>query len=397
MSIFQSKTGEWKMDSIELRKQAILMYLHNTNISDVCRALKCSRPWLYKWIKRYQSNPRGEWYSEYSRRPHAIHPGVDSERENLIVKIRRNLEKTAYAQIGAVSIQWELQKLQIEPLPIWTINRIIKKHGLVLKEKKPGKRLNKYPNYGVDAIHQMDLIGPRYIKNQRVYFCNIIAADSHCVHVNRIPSKASHEILPAIIRFWQQFGIPDYFQMDNELSFRGSNRYPHSFGQLIRFVLSQGVTPIFIPVREPWRNGIIEKFNDTFDKKFFRIQTFANLEALVKQSAKFEQFHNRNYRYSVNQNQVPIQVHRLNHPTRYLDKDYQLPDDIPLESGKIILIRFIRSDLRLNIFGEVFQVRPELVYRYVEAIISIEGQSLCVYADNQLVKQFPYYVPVDWV
>jgi putative transposase len=397
MSIFQSKTGDWKMDTIELRKQAILMYLQDTDISDICRALKCSRPWLYKWIKRYQSNPREEWYSEYSRRPHAIHPGVDSERENLIVKIRRNLEKTAYAQIGAVSIQWELQKLQVEPPPIWTINRIIKKHGLVLKEKKPGKRLNEYPSYGVDAIHQMDLVGPRYIKKQRVYFCNIITADSHCVQVNQIPSKASHDILPAIIRFWQQFGIPDYLQMDNELSFRGSNRHPHSFGQLIRFVPSQGVTPIFIPVREPWRNGIIEKFNNTFDKKFFRIQTFTNLETLVQQSAEFEQFHNSNYRYSANQNQIPIQVHRLNPPLRYLDKDYQLPDDIPLEVGKIILIRFIRSDLRLNIFGEVFQVISELVYCSVEAIISIEGQSLSVYANNRLVQRFPYYVPVDWV
>ena len=385
------------MDTIELRKLAVLMYLRDTSISDICKTLKCSRPWLYKWLRRYQSDPRGEWYAEYSRRPHGIHFSIDNELENMIIKIRHNLEQTSYVQIGAVNIQWELQKFKVEPPPVWTINRIIKKHGLTLKEKKPVKRLNDYPNYDVDALHQMDLVGPRYIQKQRVYFCNMIAADSHCVHVNQISSKASQDILPAIIRFWQQFGVPDYLQMDNELSFRGSNRYPHSFGQLIRFVLSQEVTPIFIPVREPWRNGIIEKFNDTFDKKFFRSQTFTNLDSLVKQSAEFEQFHNNNYRYSVNQNKFPLQVHRQNPPARYIDKDYQIPDDIPLESGKITLIRFIRSDLRLNIFGEIFQVVPELVYRYVEAIISIEGQSLSVYSDNRLVQRFPYYVPVDWV
>jgi len=385
------------MDIIELRKQAILMYLRDITITEICQTLKCSRPWLYKWVKRYQSNPNGEWYAEYSRRPHTIHTRVDNDLESLIIKVRRNLEKISYAQIGATSIQWELQKLRIEPPPIWTIDRIIQKHGLALKKKKTSKRVNEYPDYGVAALHQMDLVGPRYINKRRIYFCNIIAADSHCVNLNPIPSKASHNILPAIIRFWQQFGIPDYLQMDNELSFRGSNRYPHSFGQLIRFVLSQGVTPIFIPVREPWRNGIIEKFNDTFDKKFFRTQEFKNLESLVQQSTAFEQFHNSNYRYSVNQNKTPIQVNRLNPPARYLDKHYQLPDDIPLESGKIILIRFIRSDLRLNIFGEVFQIIPELVYRYVEAIISVEGQSLSVYSDHRLVQRFPYYVPVDWV
>jgi len=63
----------------------------------------------------------------------------------------------------------------------------------------------------------------------------------------------------------------------------------------------------------------------------------------------------------------------MNLPDRYLDKDYQIPDYIPLESGKIVLIRFIRSNRRLNIFGEIFLLKPELVYHYVEAIISVEG------------------------
>lgn len=385
------------MDAIKLRRQAVLMYLKGVSVSDISKSINCSRPWVYKWVKRYQSNPNGEWYKEYSRRPATIHAGIDSDLENLIVKIRRNLEKIPYAQIGAISIQWELRKLRIEVPPIWTIDRIIKKHGLSLKAKKPAKRVNEYPGYGVDALHQMDLVGPRYIKKRRLYFCNIIAADSHCIHLNPIQSKASHDILPAVIRFWQHFGIPDYFQMDNELSFRGSNRYPHSFGKLIRFLLSQEVTPIFIPQREPWRNGIIEKFNDTFDKKFYRTQKFANFKSLIKQSTIFEQFHNSNYRYSVNQNQTPIIVHKMNPPYRYLDKDYQIPDYIPLESGEIVLIRFIRSDRRLNIFSEIFQVKHELVYHYVEAIISVEGQSLSVYSDRRLVQRFPYYVPVDWM
>ncbi len=98
--------------------------------------------------------------------------------------------------------------------------------------------------------------------------------NTFCIHKNAIPNKAADSIISAILRFWKYFGIPDYLQMENELSFRGSNRYPHSFGQLIRLALSQGVTPVFIPQAEPLRNGIIEKFNDTFDKKFFRTFLF---------------------------------------------------------------------------------------------------------------------------
>lgn len=279
------------MDAKELRKQAILMYLRGIRTCDICQTLRCSRPWFYKWLERYQINPCGDWFIEHSRRPRNVFTQIDTDMENLIIQIRRNLENTSYAQIGAISIQWELKKLHIEPPPVWTIDRIIKRRGLTLKKDKISRRQNEYPNYGINALHQMDLVGPRYIKKRRIYFCNIIAAHSHCVQLNPIPSKASQDVIPAIIRFWQYFGIPDYLQMDNELSFRGSNRYPHSFGKLIRFVLSQKVVPVFIPQREPWRNGIIEKFNDTFDKKFFRTQVFADVETLVNQSVEFEQFH----------------------------------------------------------------------------------------------------------
>ena len=342
-------------------------------------------------------DPTGDWFIEHSRRPLNVARRIDGDTENIIIRIRHNLENMSYAQIGAISIQWELHKMDIEPPPVWTINRIIKRRGLRLKKDKIIRRENEYPNYGVDALQQMDLVGPRYIKKRRIYFCNVIAVDSHCVQINPISSKASQDVVPAIVRFWQDFGIPDYFQMDNELSFHGSNQYPHSFGKLIRLVLSQGVTPLFIPQKEPWRNGIIEKFNDTFDKKFFRTQIFVDVEALIEQCSEFEQFHNCNYRYSVNQNKTPLQVHELNPPYRYLEKKYQLPDKIQIGSGKVILIRFIRSDRRLNVFGEIFTVIPELVYHYVEAIISVDRQSLGLYLDNQLVQQFPYFVPVDWV
>ncbi len=61
--------------------------------------------------------------------------------------------------------------------------------------------------------------------------------------------------------FPKNFQLPDFLQMDNELSFRGSNKYPGSLGLLLKVALSCGVTPVFIPAAEPWRNGVIEKFN----------------------------------------------------------------------------------------------------------------------------------------
>lgn len=384
------------MDEISLRKQAIVMHLSNHSPTEICRSLNKSRPWFYKWLNRYKQNSGGDWFIEQSRRPHHIYERIPQELETLIVQIRQKLQETTYAQIGAISIQWELQKLNIEPPPIWTIDRIISRHGLARKNPPPAKKQNEYPDYSKAYTHELDIVGPRYLKNAgKFYFCNLIDTNTHCVHINPIINKSAEAITRAVIRFWQQFGIPDFLQMDNELSFRGSNRYPHSFGTLIRFALSQSVIPIFIPQAEPWRNGIIEKFNDTFDKKFFRTQTFKDYNELLIQSQRFEAFHNQNYRYSAHQNRTPNDMHQLNGPVCYLKSDHKLPEHLTLKNGDIILVRFIRSDRKLNIFGETFPVKPSLIYHYVKAVICIDAQQIKIYLDNKLVQDFPYYVPLD--
>jgi hypothetical protein len=349
-------------------------------------------------LSRYENDPQDNWFTDHSRRPHRIKTTVSHDMEELVIQIRHKLENTLYAQVGAISIQWELSKLNIEPLPVWTIDRIIKKHNLAYKKPKAAKKKNDYPDYSNAYTHQMDIVGPRYLtKNRRkIYFLNIIDTQSHCVHINPIHNKASEGIVRAVVRFWQQFGIPDFLQMDNELAFRGSNRYPHSFGQLIRLALSQAVKPVFIPQAEPWRNGIVEKFNDTFDKKFYRTQTFNSFDELAASVNDFETFHNFNYRYSVNKNQLPIDVHKA-HLSVYLGKDFQSTERIDVVDGEVIIIRFIRSDLKLNIFGEIFLLKANLVYKYVQAVISVEAQMLKIYCDDRLEQEFPYYVPVDWL
>jgi len=49
----------------------------------------------------------------------------------------------------------------------------------------------------------------------------------------------------------------------------------------------------------------------------------------------------------------------------FLDKYYEISNFMPLERGEIIVVRFIRSNRPLNIFGEIFMLNPELVYSSV--------------------------------
>ena len=60
------------------------------------------------------------------------------------------------------------------------------------------------------------------------------------------------------------------------------------------------------------------------------------------------------------------------------------------ETGRYHLIRFIRSDGILNIFGEKFQAPPETVYEYVRATIDVDQQRLRVYLDHIIVDEHEY-------
>jgi hypothetical protein len=190
--------------------------------------------------------------------------------------------------------------------------------------------------------------------------------------------------------------MPDALQMDNELAFRGSNRYPRSFGVVVRFALALGIAPVFIPTGEPWRNGIIERFNRTWDERFFRSQTFRDFNHLRKAAKEFVGYHNSHHRYSVLGHQTPDQRKaELLPPARY-DRHINLDKRIPLEEGSIYFVRFIRSDCMLHLPNESFKVPESLKYCYVVAEISVENHCIFVQHGDQVVQTIEYIMPVDW-
>jgi putative transposase len=244
----------------------------------------------------------------------------------------------------------------------------------------------------------MDLVGPRYIKGDgRFYSMNVIDLYSHRVFVEPNRTKEDDNIAHGLLRCWKSMGLPDFLQIDNELSFRGSNRYPRSLGIVLRLCLHFGIQPVFIPVGEPWRDGIIEHFNDTYDKKFFRRQWFSSYAQLKRQSKNFQQFHNKNHRYSCLKGKTPLEFIEADKfkpltvgPNTRMPKLNFLPD------GTISLIRFIRSDGVLDIFGEKFEVSKDLVYSYVRAMIETEIHTLQVYLGEDFVQSFEYRMTTEF-
>jgi putative transposase len=214
---------------------------------------------------------------------------------------------------------------------------------------------------------------------------------SHQVYIESQRTKQDRQVASSLLKSWKAMGPPDFLQLDNELSFRGSNRHPRSPGLVIRLCLHFGVAPVFIPIGEPWRNGTIEKFNDTYNKKFFRRQWFPSYAMLKRQSKNFQRFHNKHHRYSCLKGRTPLQlIHSSTDRPLTIGGNTKLPTLDSVPDGNIILIRFIRSNRLLDIFGEKFKVSKDLVYSYVKAVIVTNLHSLQVYLGDDLVNTFQY-------
>ena len=113
--------------------------------------------------------------------------------------------------------------------------------------------------------------------------------------------RAEERVIAALGRLWGRFGVPRRIQFGNGGPFTA----PTGLGEVVRVCLQQHATPVFVPPREPWRNGAIEHFNDTFDKRFFRRERFTGGPHLAERADAFERFHNSQHCYSATGRRVP--------------------------------------------------------------------------------------------
>jgi hypothetical protein len=291
-----------------------------------------------------------------------------------------------------------MEDMNVQPLPsLSTIGRILRRRELT--HRRTGRYTPKGKKYPVlpasfpNQTHQVDLVGPCYLTGPiRFYSLHAVDVAINQCGIEPLPSRAAQNILDAVYAVWLRMGIPENLQADNELAFFGSPAHPRGMGPLIRLCLRYGVHLWFIPPSEPWWNGVVENFNDHYQEKFLAKVTMTSMPQLRQESLTFEHRHNSSYRYSKIQGQTPLQALAClkknlifpskNNPPRH-------PLDKP-EEGCYHLVRFIRSDCRLNIFSEIFPAPPETQYEYVVATVDVKEQKLKLFLDSIQIEEYKY-------
>jgi putative transposase len=380
------------------REHAIKSYLKGESITAIAKKLGHGRPWVYKWIERYQASAEANhWQEDQTRRPHSNSRQLPGEVVEAVKLARLHLYNQGLF-CGAQAISWELEALQVAPLPsLRTISRIVSREGLTHRRtgryEPKGKRYPTLKCQHANEVHQSDYVGPCYLSGPlRFYSMNSVDLATGRCAVTPVFNKAAQSAIDSIWANWWRLGIPKHQQVDNELVFYGSHRHPRGMGCLIRLCLAQGVELWFIPMAEPWRNGVVEKFNDHYRGGFLRRVLMQGAEDLYRESLIFEAKHNTRYRYTKLQGRTPqmaLGQAQIRLPESSTAPKHPLPKP---ESGRYHLVRFIRSDAVLDVFGEKFRLPPELAYEYVIATIDVARQKLSVKINEIIVDEHDYWL-----
>ncbi|MBN2000518.1 helix-turn-helix domain-containing protein [candidate division KSB1 bacterium] len=116
----------------EIRKKAIQRYLKGEKPKAIYTDYERSKKWFFKWLRHYQTGQK-DWYKDQSRAPLKRPSRIDDSEKQRIIQIRKKLESEPFAQTGASAIKWELKKSGFEFPSDRTINRVLKREGLVKK------------------------------------------------------------------------------------------------------------------------------------------------------------------------------------------------------------------------------------------------------------------------
>lgn len=403
--IKKSKTAP---NETKLRQECCRLSKEGKNVSDIGKLLNRTRPWVYKWLKRAKTKDP-QWYLDESKEPKNKVSKIEQAVEKDIVDIRKTLterdtKQTRYRYYGAIAIHQELDKKGYKDKPnLSTINRVIKRHGLIEKEQK-ARDTNKqakvyYPEIRAmypGHIHQLDLVTPRYIKGfGKTISVNRVDVYSGHANLNQYLSKGADNIVSFIIDDGKEYGIPAYLQLDNEASFKGSLYHPRTFGKLTRFCLNFGIEVIFIPFSEPWRNGYIESFNSRYDERLWQSTNFRDLIHLRQESGLFKGQHNQ---YQTYKKEHFSKQKQTSYTKKFFPKEFQfdLETQLPITKGKIHFVRLVQENGKINILNENFFISTKLCFEYVWATINTKEQKLYIYnqqhkeSKRELIKTIDY-------
>jgi putative transposase len=393
-------------DELAARHRAITLRLAGRPVKAICAAVGRSEVWFHKWWGRYlQAGPEGLY--DLTRANHHVAQRIPPELERAILSIRRRLQAhaspaTRYCLTGAAAIRAELKALGVRPLPgERTIDRVLQRNGLTAPRVRLAPLLprQEYPGPQARAsneLHQVDLVGPVYLKGSGHRYYIWVGKDAFdgAVCLRLAQSRRMDEVLGFLGECWKDLGIPEQVQLDNARELSGWGPAARTLSRVIRLCLRFGVGPVFIPAGEPQFNGGVENFNGWFQPRLFD-RRYTRPGDLRRELARLQEAVNTQHVHPRLGGKTAAQ-HRRGLRLRKLPASFVVPTGRQkLAVGRVTFIRRVSSAGTVSLLSQSYRVGKRHRGLYLRLVVDTGRGWLTAYLNGRVLKRWPSKLPND--
>lgn len=376
-------------DLFSERKLAVMQLRQGRTMAEVAENMNRSLGWVAKWKRRYhESGWKG--LKDKSRAPIAHGNKLPMALKQIICQTRLELEAEAelgigLKYIGGRAIRTRLRHNKVTPLPsIPTIERVIREAGLTKPKPKPGEVKIDYPRLRPTQPHQLcqvDIV-PHFLRGgQRIPCFNAIDVVSRYPVGRAYEQRRSQDAADFLVYMWQELGIPQYTQVDNEGCFSGGTTHKHVLGKVVRLALTVGTELVFSPVYHPKSNGTVERFHQDYNRHVWQDTYLSDLAAVNQKGQSFFTDYREREDHGQLNDQSPMDLHHVQEPNK-LDSDFQMRSEkLPLREGRIHFMRKVTPDGTVRVLNANWTV-PQFDPTkgvWVTLEIKVEGATLFIY------------------
>jgi putative transposase len=388
-------------DELVARHRAITLRIEGRPVKAICAAVGRTEVWFHKWWRRYlEAGPEGLY--DLTRANHHVARRISPELERAILSVRRRLQAhatpaTRYTLTGAAAILAELKALGVRPLPVErTIERVLERNNLTAPRVRLAPLLPRQDYPGPQArasndLHQVDLVGPVYLKGRSHRYYIWVGKDAFdgAVCLRLASSRRMDEVLWFLGECWKDLGIPEQVQFDNARELSGWGPAARTLSRVIRLCLRFGASPVFIPAGEPQFNGGVENFNGWFQPRLFD-RRYHRPGDLRRELARLQEAVNTQHVHPRLGGQTPAQ-HRRGLRLRKLPASFMAPTGRQkLAAGRVTFIRRVSTAGTVTVLSQSYRVGKRHRGLYLRLVVDTGRGCLTAYLNGRVLKRWPY-------
>jgi transposase len=372
-----------KTDERGLRRKLFRLFDKGKSVKQILQLIPRARAWLYKWKERYECDGRAAAPGQPTVPKHSPQ-AYPNKVVQIVLQVRKRLQRAAVGLIGAKAIRRELQRGRLLPkIPsLATINRLLHHHGLVPAGASQSKA-SYYPAPKLRTefcFHSMDWMLRYLAGGEKVFIFHTIDLQTHGLAQTLAHDKSLAAVRAHALAVWQTLGLPDFLQIDNDSAFTGLGKKGRIFGKFVRLALHLGIELIFIPPAEAKRNHLVEGVNQLFHRSFWAKNEFTSFRDVERKRGRFLAWYQAYEPPALAG--LTIRAATAKVPRRKLSKQAlaAVPESLPLTRGRIHFLRQVSATGEIEILKERWKVGRKWAGRYVLATLFIGGQRLQIYA-----------------